>query len=90
MNYVEDKHVDTSRTLPGLKYKFKQLFYIKFASVWCNNERDESLKHEVLNEDHSVGRMRVIGSIVNSEDFGESFNCPVGSPMNPENKCLIW
>lgn len=39
---------------------------------------------------HSTARLRVIGPVSNSEDFAKAFNCPVGSPMNPENKCNIW
>lgn len=66
------------------------VFNCNTFQVWCNKERDESLKDFVVNDDHSINRMRVISSIVNSEDFGETFDCKVGTPMNPENKCLIW
>ena len=33
---------------------------------------------------------RVIGALVNNEDFSRAFGCPAGSRMNPSNKCLLW
>jgi len=24
------------------------------------------------------------------EEFSEAYNCPVGSYMNPEDKCRVW
>lgn len=33
---------------------------------------------------------RVLGPLSNSYDFSEAYQCPPGSPMNPEKKCHIW
>ena len=33
---------------------------------------------------------RVIGTLSNSAAFSEEFNCPIGSPMNPKDKCAVW
>ncbi|KAK1127839.1 hypothetical protein K0M31_003330 [Melipona bicolor] len=78
--------------LPGLeRFSNDQLFFLSSANLWCETVTDKdsiisSAKYDV----HSIARLRVIGSMSNSEDFAKAFKCPVGSPMNPENKCNIW
>ncbi|XP_071645367.1 LOW QUALITY PROTEIN: neprilysin-like [Temnothorax longispinosus] len=69
----------------------EQLFFLSFANLWCeaaatNNATIDDAQSDV----HSTGRLRVIGSVSNSRDFAEAYNCPVGSAMNPEKKCHIW
>ncbi|KAK6176886.1 hypothetical protein SNE40_015099 [Patella caerulea] len=76
--------------LPGLKYNNKQLFFINFAQIWCTNTRREAAIQQILTGVHSLGRFRVIGSLQNSQDFAEAFNCPASSYMNAENKCYVW
>nr|XP_031826999.1 membrane metallo-endopeptidase-like 1 [Nomia melanderi] len=77
--------------LPGLeKYDNNQTFFLAFANLWCEAENPEAVKRGAKYDVHSTGRLRVIGSVSNSDDFAKSFNCPVGSAMNPKNKCNIW
>ena len=33
---------------------------------------------------------RVVETLRNSVDFAKAFNCKLGSPMNPEQKCEVW
>ncbi|XP_020278382.1 neprilysin-1-like [Pseudomyrmex gracilis] len=75
--------------LPGLEnITNDQLFFLSFANIWC--EVDDDVGITAAFDSHSTGRLRVIGTLSNSEDFAKAFNCPVGSPMNPEKKCNIW
>ncbi|XP_011861289.1 PREDICTED: neprilysin-like isoform X2 [Vollenhovia emeryi] len=65
-----------------------QLFFLSFANLWC--ETGEANGTVMKFDVHSTGRLRIIGSVSNSQDFAEAYNCPVGSAMNPEKKCHIW
>ncbi|XP_040072345.1 neprilysin-2-like [Ixodes scapularis] len=76
--------------LPGLKYTPQQLFWISAANVWCSKDRPETLKLRILVDAHSPALFRVIGPTSNTPEFAAEFNCPVGSPMNPVNKCTVW
>ncbi|UYV81915.1 Nep2 [Cordylochernes scorpioides] len=76
--------------LPGLKYTQNQLFWISAANVWCGKHRPEVLKLRILSGAHSPSEFRVVGPVSNLEDFSREFECPLGSPMNPVNKCTVW
>lgn len=77
--------------LPGMEdFTNDQLFFLSFANLWCTAYAPDKLMAMAKEDDHSIGRLRIIGSISNSDDFAKAYNCPVGSPMNPEKKCNIW
>ena len=76
--------------LPGLEYTPDQLFFIAFAQVWCSIFTEEYIATSLLTNPHSPGPFRVNGTLINSQEFADAFNCPVGSPMNPKDKCLMW
>ncbi|PZC81626.1 hypothetical protein B5X24_HaOG212332 [Helicoverpa armigera] len=77
-------------TLPGLKYNDRQLFFISFAQVWCSAMTKESTKMQIEKDDHTIAKYRVIGPIANLREFSEQFHCPIGSKMNPRDKCEVW
>lgn len=77
-------------TLPGLNETNTQLFFLNFAQVWCGATRPEATRNKLKTAVHSPGRFRVIGTLSNSVDFSKEYNCPIGSPMNPEFKCSVW
>lgn len=76
--------------LPGLDYTPDQLFWISAANIWCGKFRPEVLKLRVNSGVHSPARFRIIGPLSNAPEFAQSFNCPLGSPMNPRKKCSVW
>jgi len=76
--------------LPGHNFTPKQLFWISWGQVWCSKYRDGAYKKQIKTGAHSPGGFRIMGSLSNNDDFAKDFNCPKGSPMNPENKCSVW
>jgi len=77
--------------LPGMEdFTNDQLFFISYANLWCEAVESRYVMVLAKNDEHSVARLRVIGPVSNSDDFATAYNCPVGSPMNPEKKCNIW
>ncbi|TGZ57711.1 hypothetical protein DBV15_08331 [Temnothorax longispinosus] len=77
--------------LPGLENLTNdQLFFLSFANLCCEAAKINSTINKAKRDPHSPGRLRIIGSVSNSQDFAEAYNCPVGSAMNPEKKCHIW
>ncbi|XP_076657487.1 neprilysin-11 isoform X2 [Halictus rubicundus] len=79
------------QALPGFaEYTRDQLFFIGFAQVWCGNYTNGALKSKLVEGVHAPNHFRVIGTLSNNADFAEAWNCPIGSPMNPANKCVLW
>ncbi|XP_055905279.1 membrane metallo-endopeptidase-like 1 [Eupeodes corollae] len=67
-----------------------QSFFIDFAQFFCGKlENDKSTKSQGLVV-HASDEMRLKWSIANFDKFGNFFNCPLGSAMNPEKKCRVW
>ncbi|XP_044254870.1 endothelin-converting enzyme homolog isoform X2 [Tribolium madens] len=78
--------------LPGFEnFTNDQLFFIAFGSIWCETISPDDLENQIEYDEHSPNKIRVIGSLQNSEEFAQAFQCPVGSKMNPNtNKCQVW
>ncbi|XP_065668573.1 endothelin-converting enzyme homolog isoform X2 [Hydra vulgaris] len=76
--------------IEGLDFNNEQLFHIAFAQAYCSNSRPSEQYLSTLNDRHSEEEFRVIGTLSNSKEFSKAFNCPIGSRMNPKNKCSVW
>lgn len=85
-NAFSQFYIHPSFTLPALsQFTPQQLFFIQHAQIWCEITADEPEQ-----DAHSPGKFRANGVLVNSNTFAEIFKCPLGSPMNPRDKCLLW
>ncbi|XP_066475738.1 endothelin-converting enzyme 2 [Tiliqua scincoides] len=78
------------KRLPSVDLTNHQLFFLGFAQVWCSVQTPESSHEGLMTDPHSPDKFRVIGTLSNSRDFVEHFECPVGSPMNPGKHCEVW
>ncbi|CAH1103990.1 unnamed protein product [Psylliodes chrysocephalus] len=77
--------------LPGFEnYNNHQLFFIAYTSVWCETTSAKDLEDQFKYDEHCPNLIRVLGTLQNSDDFANKFECPKGSPMNPMKKCKIW
>ncbi|VVC91135.1 unnamed protein product [Leptidea sinapis] len=79
-----------ARRLPALPYTDTQLFFLGFAQIWCGNSTVGALKSKMVEGVHSPNKIRVIGTLSNFKEFADAWQCPSGSPMNPEHKCVLW
>lgn len=70
----------------------EQRFFLGFAQIWRNNQRDEDLKLRLNTDPHSPGRFRTIGPLSNLVEFQKAFNIPDGSPMirPADQRVNIW
>jgi putative endopeptidase len=70
----------------------EQRFFLGFAQIWRNTQRDEDLKLQVNTNPHSPGRFRTIGPLSNLVEFQKAFDIPDGSPMirPADQRVNIW
>jgi predicted metalloendopeptidase len=68
----------------------KRLFFIAFGQNWCAKTRRENVLNNEVNSDHAPWPFRCNGVVSQMEDFSQVFHCPVGSPMHPYNRCVMW
>ncbi|KAK4511350.1 uncharacterized protein ATC70_012565 [Mucor velutinosus] len=77
--------------LPGLENMSPEaLYFVNLGRSWCSKQRDEVAQFSIYVDTHSPPNFRVNGIFQNSVEFANTFNCPAGSPMNPETKCSMW
>ncbi|RHY14227.1 hypothetical protein DYB25_001563 [Aphanomyces astaci] len=67
-----------------------KLYFTAFAQGWCQKRSDGNAILRKNTDPHSPGKWRVHGPLYNSQTFADTFQCPIGSPMNPSKKCVIW
>jgi predicted metalloendopeptidase len=69
-----------------------QRFFLGWAQIWRQNQREEDLRLRLNTDPHSPGRFRTIGPVSNMEEFAKAFNIPATSPMirPPDQRVNIW
>ncbi|KAH7712659.1 CBN-NEP-1 protein [Aphelenchoides avenae] len=68
----------------------QQSFFLSYGYSWCSSMRPDAARRQILTDTHSPEKFRVNGVVVNSPEFADAFGCPLGTPMNPRNKCTLW
>ncbi|XP_037952239.1 neprilysin-4 [Teleopsis dalmanni] len=86
----EKPDIEELEALPGLAFNNRQLFFLSFAQMWCDDVQT-LFKSSVASEDmHAPGKYRVIGPLSNFQEFSWVFECKQDAPMDPEYKCSIY
>jgi putative endopeptidase len=69
-----------------------QRFFLAFAQVWREKQREDALRSQVTSDPHSPGRFRVLGPLRNVQAWYDAFGITPDSPMYipPEKRAHIW
>ncbi|XP_030370645.1 membrane metallo-endopeptidase-like 1 [Scaptodrosophila lebanonensis] len=87
---TDEKYSMRDEQMPGLDLLPEQLFYLGFSQLWCSAFEEEHYWKD-LNSAHTIHKYRVLGTLKNNDNFAQTFNCSLGSPMNPhKDKCRLW
>lgn len=75
-------------TLKSVDFTNTQLFFISYAQMYCSNLMENGKSVLPDNKDFIPEKIRVNAALSNFEEFSTEFNCPLGSIMNPPDKCI--
>jgi putative endopeptidase len=67
-----------------------QRFFIGYAQWACETQRPENLRANAITNEHSPGKYRVNGLVVNIPEFQQAFSCKAGQPMVRQDRCRVW
>ncbi|KAL2834972.1 hypothetical protein BDW59DRAFT_1858 [Aspergillus cavernicola] len=72
--------------LPGLSaFSKEQVFFVSYANWWCSKTTPEAAQQAIYNDPHAPKPARIIGTMANSLEFQEAFDCPSKKPV-----CKLW
>jgi endothelin-converting enzyme len=72
--------------LPGLDhFTQEQMFFVSYANWWCGKSRKETAITRLYVDPHAPKWARILGTMANSRDFKESFQCQDKKPA-----CELW
>jgi len=80
--------------LQGLHLTDHQLFWVGWTQFWCLVDDYVSTFEQALEglkgDKHAPTPWRVNTVLSNQKKFAEDFKCPVGSKLNPKERCTVW
>ena len=69
-----------------------QRFFLAFAQIYREKQREDALRSQVTTDPHSPGRFRVLGPLPNVQAWYDAFGIKPGDAMYipPEKRAHIW
>ncbi|KAG5674183.1 hypothetical protein PVAND_004166 [Polypedilum vanderplanki] len=87
----EKEHLESRIRPIGLdSINQEKMFWLAFAQTFCSVDRPENMAKKIEEDSHSLDQFRVNIPLMNMKEFSQSWNCELGSPMNPIQKCAVW
>ena len=84
--WKEREEADPAELLPGLQqFTKEQLYFISYGNWWCGKTRKEVAINRIYTDPHSPNFARILGTMANSREFKESFQCKEREPV-----CELW
>ncbi|XP_037724798.1 endothelin-converting enzyme 2 [Drosophila subpulchrella] len=86
----QTEEVRQRETMEGLPFDNRQLFFLGFAQLWCDDVQSLFKSSVAKSDTHAPSKYRVIGPLSNFQEFSWVFNCSQSATMDPEFKCAIY
>ncbi len=69
-----------------------QRFFLGFAQIWRQLQREEALRNQVVSDSHSPGEFRANGTVRNMDEWYEAFAVPESAKLYlaPDQRIRIW
>ncbi|TDZ38965.1 Endothelin-converting enzyme-like protein [Colletotrichum trifolii] len=75
-----------NKSLPGLEhFTQEQLFFVTYSNWWCGKSRKDTAINKIYTDPHAPKWARILGTMANSREFKESFQCKDKKPT-----CELW
>ncbi len=85
--FKKTEQYKSGKTINGLTPT--QRYFLGYAYAWMVNRRKEALARQIMTDVHSPAKFRVIGPVVNINDFYEAFNIKPTDPLYRDEKSRI-
>ncbi|XP_034484717.1 neprilysin-2 [Drosophila innubila] len=80
----------STEKLPQLALSPKQLFFVSYAQLWCNDANEQFRDKQSLLATRTPSTLRIHGALTNFAAFASTFGCSSDDRMNPSQKCHMY
>jgi len=72
--------------------KIQQKFFLQYARVWCEKQRESFKTKRLKTDPHSLGIARVNEQVKHHKEFEYAYSCKMNDPMVIDNnkRIRVW